>query len=97
MQENPDSYSVSTNIENTSDFVPLDFDELELEGISKEDLNFFRKDQRCCFRWKFGFPFLVCRHSIMEVQGPSKTWGVGSSPTGDTIALVAGLREEPTV
>lgn len=57
MQEDPDTYDISTNIEDTSEFVLLDFDELELEHLSREDLNFFEKTNDAVFDENSDFPF----------------------------------------
>ena len=57
MQEDMDSYNVSTNVEDTSEFVLLDFDELELEHLSREDLSFFEKTNDDLFDENSDIPF----------------------------------------
>lgn len=57
VQEDIDGYNVSTNIEDTSEFVLLDFDELGSEHFRKEYLSFFKEANDDLFDENSDIPF----------------------------------------
>ena len=57
VQEDIDGYNISTNVEDTSELVLLDFDELEPEQFRKEYYSFFKEADDDPFDESSDFPF----------------------------------------